>query len=324
MVVEYIIKGDVMNIVIDDGSNFVKVAYRDISGEVKVHAFPSRVIRKAVPSATGAGLSTSSYQVGEERFTVSKSAADTIPTDNRLYQTSIHNRVLIQHAIHHVLDELNGEDDAVNVMLTLPVGQFFNPDGTRNESLIEEKIKNAKGEIENLGGKRYISIKNCYVMPEGVPAFAHVKRALNLTGTRYLLADIGGTTTDLVVINDQDQIEQFQSLNIGALKMLSKFSMLVSEKLKLSGLTDELSINGLLNGVVAGEDVSELASSVLKNFQSMVNDEIARLGELRLFDAVIYSGGGANLLSSSYVDVIKSDKPQFDNALGALAIMESI
>lgn len=313
-----------LNLVIDDGSNFVKIAYRNKNSEICTHAFASRVIRKAVPSATSTGLSTDSYEVEGERYTVSKTATDTIPTDNRSYQTSAHNRVLIQHGIHYVLNQLDSDEEQVNVMVTLPVGQFFNPDGSKNQQLIAKKIDNVKGAIKNLGGNKTIQIDSCYVMPEGVPAFTHVKDSLKLAGSRYLLADIGGTTTDLVVINDQDQIEQFQSLNLGALKMLSKFSTLVSEKLNLSGLTDDLAINGLLTGVVAGDDVSEITTAVLKDFQSTVNDEIARLGELRLFDGVIYSGGGANLLSSTYVSVLKSKKPQFDNALGALAIMDTM
>ncbi|GIU42815.1 recombinase [Shewanella sairae] len=313
-----------INLVLDDGSNFIKIAYRNKDNSITTHAFASRVIRKAVPSTTLTGLSAASYEIDGDRYTVSKTAVDTIPTDNRTYQTSFHNRVLIQHGIRYVLDQLGTDEEFVNVMVTLPVGQFFNPDGTKNEQLIEKKIQNVKGHVKNLGGNKTVKIESCYVMPEGVPAFTHVKNELRLTGSRYLLADIGGTTTDLVVINDQDQIEQFQSLNLGALKMLSKFSTLVSEKLNLSGLTDELAVNGLLSGMVAGDDVSDIVTMVLKDFQSTVNDEIARLGELRLFDAVIYSGGGANLLSSTYVDVLKSKEPQFDNALGALAIMDTI
>ena len=308
-----------MKIVLDDGSNYIKLAYREETGDVKSYVLPSRVMRKALPSATASGFSDSSYEVGSERFSVSKNAVDTIPTDNRGYQLSKHNRVLI----HHAMKKAGITSPNVEIMVTLPVGQFFNPDGSRNEKLIAEKINNAKGELKHLDGSGSLNIEACYVMPEAVPAFVHAKKELNLTGSRYLLADIGGTTTDLVVINDENQIEQFESLNLGALKMLSRFSMMVCESLQLSSLSDELAVKGLLEGTVAGEDVTAIATRVLHEFEAHVNESIERLGELRIFDGVIYSGGGANLLSSKYIDVLKTKEPQLDNAKGALDILEA-
>lgn len=306
-------------IVIDDGSNYIKIAHK-IDGEVITELFASRVIRKALPSmtfGTGAAYSDASYQVNGQRYSVAKTAEATIPTDNRQYQISEHNLVLLHHAIKTV----GIKDEDVAIAVTLPVGQFFNADGSRNDELINSKIAHVKGTIEHLDGSKTISIKECYVLPEAVPAFVYAKEELNLTGNRYLIVDIGGTTTDLVVINSDNQIEKFESLNIGALKMLSRFTVMVSEKLQLSGLSDEIAIQGVLTGLVVGEDVSDIAKNVLNEFQISVNEAVARMGELRLYDAVIYSGGGANLLNSDYVNVLKTAEPQFDNARGALMII---
>lgn len=304
-------------VVIDDGSNYIKIAYNNEEGDAVVSSFPSRVIRKALPS-TAFGFSDSSYQIEEQRFSVAKTANGTIPTDNRSYQLSTHNRVLLNHALKTV----NVNDDDVSIAVTLPVGQFFNPDGSKNDELINNKIANAKGAITHLDGSKSINIKTCYVLPEAVPAFVYAKHELKLTGSRYLVVDIGGTTTDLVVINSENQIEEFESMNIGALKMLSQFSMLASEKLQLSSLSDEIAIQGVLTGSVAGEDVSLIATQVLKTFETSVNECVERMGELRLYDGVIYTGGGANLLNSDYVNVLKTKEPQFDNARGALLILE--
>jgi hypothetical protein len=49
---------------------------------------------------------------------------------------------------------------------------------------------------------------------------------------------------------------------------------------------------------------------------------MCRTNGLRLYDGVIYTGGGANLLNSEYVKVLKTKAPQFDNARGALLILE--
>lgn len=303
-------------VVIDDGSNFIKFCSKNDNNEINTFSLPSRVIRKAMPSANASGFSDASYEIDSERFSVSKTAIGVIPTNNRQYQTSKHNRVLIHHALKQA--NISGE---IEVITTLPIGQFFNPDGSRNEPLIRQKIDNVKGEIKHLDNTDSVIISSCYVLPEAVPAFIYAKTELELTGERYLLVDIGGTTTDLAVINSDNQIEKFESLNIGALRIITNFANMVCEKLQLSELTDELAIQGLLKKKVAGEDVTDIADKVISEFEVLVNEAAAGMGELRLFDGVIFSGGGANLLKSEYINVLKTKEPQFDNAKGALLIL---
>lgn len=302
-------------VVIDDGSSFVKCCH--LIGEVEsLESLPARVIRKALPSMCMRGFSDASYEIDGEKFSYSSTAVETIPTNNQEYQSSLHNRVLVHHALKKA--GINGE---VEVVTTLPIGQFFNVDGSKNHSLIQRKIDNIKGDIKHLDGSDSVTISSCYVLPEGVPAFVHAKNELSLSGSRFLMVDIGGTTTDILIINSDNQIENFKSVNLGALKMIKDFSNQVCTTLELSELTDELAVNGLLNGSVVGVDVSDISKSVIRSFEAVVNEAIADFGELRLFDAVIFSGGGANLLNSNYIQAMKTKQPQFDNARGALLLM---
>lgn len=302
-------------VMIDDGSNYVKLCFK-INDSVQTQLIPSRVIRKALPSMSMAGFSDASYEIDGDRFSFSSTATGVIPTNNQDFQVALHNRVLINHALKNA--GLTGD---IEVVVTLPVGQFFNVDGSRNDELINKKIDNVKGKVKHLDGSKGVDIKSCYVLPEGVPAFVYAKHELGLTGRRFLMVDIGGTTTDILIINGDDQIENFKSVNVGALKMLSEFSTLVCSKLQLSELTDELTIDGLLSGVVVGVDVSEFAKRVIKSFEAMVNESISDFGELKLFDAVIFSGGGANLFNSDYINALKTKEPQFDNARGAQILL---
>lgn len=302
-------------VMVDDGSNYIKVCHV-VEGEEKTLLLPSRVIRKALPSMSMSGFSDASYEIDSDRFSYSSTATGTIPTNNKEYQSSLHNRILVNHALKKA--GITGE---VEVVTTLPVGQFFDVDGSRNDDLINKKIANIKGNIKHLDGSVGVSIFACYVLPEGVPAFVYAKKELKLTGDRFLMVDVGGTTTDILIINGDDQIENFKSVNVGALKMLSDFSSQVCSKLQLSELTDEITINGLLSGEVVGEDVSECASKVIRSFEEIVNEAIAEFGELKLFDAVIFSGGGANLLKSNYINALKTKEPQFDNARGAQILL---
>jgi hypothetical protein len=270
------------------------------------------------------GFSSSSYQVDNKNYSVIESGAKPIPTNNKEYQYSIHNRVLIQHAIKKVMGHFSVKPENVNLLVTLPVGQFFNSDGSRNCDLINKKIKNINGDILSLDNADLIKISNCYVMPEGIPAYNHVKNSINSTGTRDLMVDIGGTTTDLVIITDGNQVENFKSANIGVLETIQRFSLLACERLQLTELTDSKAHQGLFNGLVIGCDVSDISSRVIDEFKSLVNEQVTSMGELKTFDTVMYSGGGACFLDSSEVDIIKSDTPQFDNCIGGLDILEVI
>ncbi|WP_299695509.1 ParM/StbA family protein [uncultured Vibrio sp.] len=307
--------GGKMKISIDDGSNFTKWAFSDDNG-VQKGAFPSRVIRSALPSSSGDGFSNSSYEIDGQRYAVALSANDVIPTTNKQFQVSDANRVLIQHALRQAPPQKSAE-----IVLTLPVGQFFNQDGSKNEALIKQKIENAKGSILCLDGKTAVEVEACYVLPEGLAAFNHVKNELNLREGEYLIADIGGTTTDLIVFDESNQIQSFKSVNVGAIQMLDSFGALVMGELSINQLSDKHKLNGLLSGTIAGEDVSKHATQALKSFTDKVFDQVHLMGDLNLFNGVVFSGGGANLLNSDFVKILKTANPQLDNALGALDII---
>lgn len=300
-----------LKIVIDDGSNFIKFAYEK-DGETVINSIPSRVVRKAIITPCGGGYSPNSYKVGGKFYSVSETAKGAIPTNNREYQTSEENRVLINHVV-----KLTGAATA-ELILTLPVSQFFNPDKSLNTGLIEAKKENAAGDLISLDKSDLAKITAVYVMPEGVPAFSHAKKSLNLNDGRFLIADVGGTTTDLLIFAPDSSIEEFKSLNIGALNMINHFEQLVIAKLSLDELTDAQKFNGLVTGTVAGQDVSDQVKICVNEFETAINDNIKQFGSFALFDAVIYSGGGALLLNKSD-HVVQTDAPQFDNAKGALS-----
>ena len=301
-----------IQLVIDDGSNFIKTA-QIVNGEIIINAFASRVIRKAILSTDG--FSEGSYSIDDENYGVTKSAGDTVPTNNTEYQTSNINRVLINHAIRKT------KATSADIILTLPVSQFFNPDGTKNAALISAKIENAKGKIAPLSGEPLATIETIRVMPEGVPAFSHAANKLTLPTGRFLIADVGGTTTDLVIFDEDNNIENFLSLPIGALSMLNAFKAHCMAKMTVNDIPDNLLLKGLLDGVIGATDLTNEAKKCIKDFQNKINDNIVKLGDLSLFDGVIYSGGGAKLLTLGD-DVLMTDNPQFDNALGCLALFE--
>lgn len=305
-----------LQIAIDDGSSYIKTAYQSKHG-LRTCITPSRVIRQAIVTETG--YSDASYEIDGYQYSVVKQAVGTIPTNNREYQTSEANRVLINHAIK--IANYSDYFATCDIVLTIPVSQFFNPDGSVNNERIQEKIDNAKGEIKSLDNKKLAEIKKVYVMPEGVPAFNHVKSENKLDDGRYLLVDIGGTTTDLVIIDDNGEIENFLSINIGALAMIQEFKQHCLAKLRLNELSEDLALGGLLSGLVAGQDMGNEARLCVRNFSAKLKDNVGQLGDLQLFDGVICSGGGSTL-TPIHENQIQTKQTQLDNAIGCLEIFE--
>lgn len=303
-------------VVIDDGSNYLKVSYIDKDGEKTLLSFESRVINKAMPSLTGDGYSKNSFQINGNKYSVSKSSIDVIPTNNKEYQYSEHNRVLIHHALRQI-----GITGDVEVCATLPIGTFFNLDGSENSVAIDAKCNNLIGEIDYLDGNSSINITGCYVLPESIPAFVCAKKELKLSGDRFLVIDVGGTTTDVAIITSDNQIEKSTSFNFGAFKAIKEFTSIVCNKLDLNELSDALALNGFLTGSILGQDVSDDALRIKNDFSKSVEALIKQFAEIKLFDSVIITGGGSHLLSLAYPNVVKTSNPQFDNASGMLSMV---
>lgn len=303
-------------IVIDDGSNYIKVSYLNHLDEIITSKFESRVIRKALPSIDGNGYSSSSFKIGNNYYSVASSASQVIPTNNNAYQYSEHNRVLVHHALKSVLG--NDVTDPVDVVVTLPIGAYFNLDGSPNEAKIADKVENIKGEIEYLDGTSKIKIDGCYVLPESIPAFVRTKEHLKLKGDRHLIVDVGGTTTDIAVITSDNQIEQSLSLNVGALATLTSLSRQLCNTLNLSELTDSLALSALLTGSVLDTDVSSITTKLIGDFTSKIDEAINSIGEVRIFNNIVLTGGGSSLIKLDYPNIVMSGSPQFDNVLGAL------
>lgn len=306
-------------IVIDDGSNYLKASFLNDSNELITSSVASRVIRNALPSLDGKSYSANSFKVGNNFYSVSTCATSVIPTNNSSYQFSEHNRVLIHNVLKNVVNANNC--GTIDVVVTLPIGTYFNVDGSQNELAINDKVNNVKGSIEYLDKTDSIKIDGCYVLPESIPAFVNARNELSLSGDRFLVVDIGGTTTDVAIITSDNQIERSRSFNLGALSQLDKFSLSVCNRCNISEITDALALDGLLTGSLFGVDVSDLASAIKFEFSTLIDEAINKISDPRLFDSVILTGGGSSIVTLNYSNAVSSATPQFDNALGAYAMV---
>lgn len=298
-----------MNLIIDDGSNYIKIVWMNESGEVQKEVFPSRVTNQPLLTLDGK-YDSHTYQVNGQIYSYVAEGRETVQTNNTQYQLSPANRVLIHHAMRQV-----SQDEANNLILTLPVGQYYREDGTKNTDLIDQKIANAKGAIEYLDGSPVVGIDRVLVVPEGIPAFSHAHDELALQGNTFIIVEVGGTTTEVIEFN-QRRITNKVSLDIGAIEyvqeMKAQIALIAGHDKK--DIPDHHAQIALQTGKILNFDLSESAASIRRKFTRRVMAAASTFSNASYIDHVIYSGGGAAMLEG----VTKTDNPQFDNALGCL------
>ena len=181
----------------DDGSTGAKLA---IFQDGKIHS--TRVSNRATHGrAASFGAAADIYTCDLSTFTFDENA-DAIPTANIAYQYSPQASCAIQHALIKSGYAEPGEE--IDLVVTLPLSEFFDADNRPDTKKIEAKKAMAKRKVTPEKFEA-VKIKNVSVMPEGIPAALNSLRDEN-GQAKYpeidlvLIADIGGTTLDLCLM----------------------------------------------------------------------------------------------------------------------------
>lgn len=289
-------------IVIDEGSSQVKICWFD-GEKIQTDVFPSRVVRDARMGPDHKKLD-STYKVGHQKFTVDPTMDGAIPTDDpEDYQVNRINRILVHESLRR--NGFGGQQ--VSIITTLPVEMFYNED-EKNEALISAKKENLiSDDIENLVGHELANIQECQVSPEAIPAWYDM--VLDDTGQekiatkkeyKIMVVDIGGTTTDISIIDGFGYIQEFKSVASGVFQIGKRLKTILSNEMELDGL-QTYEIDGILkNKKAEGKYISGMIddasdktiTDVLYAMRSMVK-------ESKRLNAVLYVGGGANLIGKS-------------------------
>lgn len=288
------ILNEVIPVFVDDGSTSTKLA-RIIDGQVVTKTYSNR-------AEYGLGFAdpySYTYNVEGIDITFSESAKS-LQTSNIQYQYSDHSVAAIHHALH--LEGLSGRE--LEVIVTLPISEFYEAKGgKKNSQNIERKKENimrlVKSDREEFGD---IIIKNVHVYPEAIPA---VRSQLIKDGKPIvanddivLVCDMGGTTLDLALFfGAAKQIIRAKSYNIG---MFDCFP-LVKQAINIPNARDIQILNLLETGVAAGGryaiDRSMVTKQVMRKAADAIIDFISEDIESIVHTYLI--GGGSELLSET-------------------------
>ena len=189
---------------IDDGYAYTKLALPD----GRVLSVPSRaqIGRSKVSWIREAEQLIFEYETDGTIYSVGDIEAAATRFEG--YSRSGMNRAIVQHALQCA--DLEGSD--IHAVSGLPISAFYRQAGGRRRSTIDAKRENLMMAVRPRGAALAVDITEHDVIPEALAAwYDHV--ILERDGEAYLdqervrvpvaVVDIGGRTTDTVVVRDQ-------------------------------------------------------------------------------------------------------------------------
>jgi len=324
-----------VSIGLDDGYAFSKLALAD--GRLTVIPSRARVGRANVTWLNEAQHTIAEYETDSAFYAAGE--IDGEPTYFDGYPFSGLNRVIVQHA----LQQAKLEGHSVHAVSGLPVSAFYLKDGTQRAETVEKKRASLKQPVDPIDGRLAASIAFHEVIPEALAAwYDHVitDRGGEVTldearlGAPIAVVDIGGRTTDYVVVADQAVIHDASgSLRCGLLDVKQQVGEGIRARYDLEVIGERTVEQAVQTGRVRlyGQDhdicalVHEAKQQVLERLHAETRRQLGLGAEL---DRVLFVGGGAVALAQSIRDWFPNravaEHPAFANARGMLKYLRFV
>ncbi len=312
---------------IDDGYAYTKLALPD----GRLLATPSRA--QIGPSKVS-WLNHSERRIFEYRTddtTYSVGDVDAAATRFEGYACSGMNRAIVQHALQQA--GLGGCD--IEAVSGLPVSAFYRRSGARRNGAITEKQHNLLQTVQPNGDTLSADIVFHQVIPEALAAwydYVIVEKNGNAgldqarVSVPIAVVDIGGRTTDTVVVRDQGILHQSSgSFEFGLLDVKQALAESLQARFDLQQLADRPLIHAVQHKVVRlfgrDHDVSaEVAAAKRELVERLYAETRRQLGSGIELDRVLFVGGGAVALADHITDWFPNqfiaEQPAFANARG--------
>jgi plasmid segregation protein ParM len=321
-------KGEKLPIVgIDDGYAQTKLYGGEVGAPASLCLVSSiRSGRYGLASMSGAGQ-VAAYRVEEgEEFTVSSSIPSE-PTTFESYHVSTMNRVLVQH----ILLEAGFSSQAVDIMVGLPVADFFS-NGRKDEARVARKVENLRKQVMPLDGREPVRYGRIRVGCQAIAAFVDWLlnddlSTRNEAPARAAVVDVGGYTTDVAVILDGERIDETRT-GTARIGMLDIYEMIAAGLRTRFQIQDRFPAEVLASALRTRairlwgreERVDNLVEHALVQHSAKVAREVERkLGGGADLDVILFVGGGANMLTSlieRFPNAKRVEQPELANARG--------
>jgi plasmid segregation protein ParM len=320
---------------LDDGYAFTKVALPD----GRLIAIPSRarVGQSGVTWINEAEQRIFEYETEDAVYSVG--AVDGAPTHFDGYPWSGLNRVVVQHALQQA--GLTGR--TVHAVSGLPVSTFYRNSGEHREETIARKRDSLKQAVRPLSDALPAGIAFHEVIPEALAAWYDyvivedgegVTLEADRVSVPVAIVDIGGRTTDYVVVKDQGILHASSgSLQCGMLNVKQRVADGIQAHFDLETLSEQLVSQAVENKVIRlqgkDHDVAALVEAAKREVVERIHDETRRhLGLGVELDRVLFVGGGTVALAGHIANWFPhqaiAEHPAFANARGMLKYLRYV
>lgn len=302
-----------MRIFMDDGSTNIKMLWID-GDNTHTHISPNTFKRGWSADFSMGSNKTYNYTVDNEKYGRDLNSPSVLGTNNVSWQYSALNTL----AIHHALHSSGIEPQDVEVVVTLPVSEFFDADSQFNMDNINRKKASVMRPVELNKGKQF-TITKVTVRPESIPA--GVSLCDNIEPSHMvLIVDLGGTTLDVSMVAggtaDISRVYGDSTLGVSLVTDAVKRALAAANTETSSHNVDMMIINrhnpdfleNHINDQSAIASVEDAINTSIERLRTRVVDVV---NSFKGFSHVMVIGGGASLVADAIREAVQLRDDRF-------------
>ncbi|WP_312239772.1 plasmid segregation protein ParM [Pantoea sp.] len=317
-----------MKIFMDDGSTNIKVKWKE-SGQAHQLLSPNSFKRQW--SVAFGSQPAFNYLMNGEQYSFDPISPEAVTTTNVAYQYSDVNVIAVHHAL--LLTGLAPQD--VDVVVTLPLAEFYDANNQRNDANIERKKKSLQRQVTLNGGETF-TIRSVEVMPESIPAGFDVLKSMDPLES-LLIIDLGGTTLDISLVMGKmsgiSRIYGDSTIGVSLMTTAVKDALRAARTQGSSYLADDIIMHrhdeAYLKSRINDASHIDLIRNVLAETENrLVQRVLSAISSFEGYTHVMVIGGGAEIIADrvrAHCGIrperfYKTSASQFDLVNGMFAI----
>ncbi len=309
-----------MKFYIDDGSTSVKMKWEE--------GYENRL---AIPTSFKRGWKADfgnsaivNYEIDGEKYSFDRHDSSALNTNIIEWQYSASNTL----AVHHALLNTGITPQTIDIVVTLPLSEYYDINKQQNKENIERKKASLMRSVSNSKETEMFRFHEITVKPESIPAGFSVLSEMDVNQS-LLIVDIGGTTLDISQISGEmnDVINIYGDPNTGVSLITQevKNALAEAETHASNHIADLFIVNRNnhdffdrnINDPTKIDKIKEVIDNANYRLTERVIDAIRRF---RGYSHVMVIGGGSELISQSIKNFCNvrderffvSPYPQFD------------
>ena len=312
-----------MRVFIDDGSTNVKVVWKD-GDTLKTHISPNSFRLGWSPAFSQGPVHN--YIIDGEKYTFDTISPETLQTNTAQWQYSPENTL----AIHHALLTSGLEPQDVEIVVTLPLAEFYDADGQYRTDNIERKKKSVMRNVQLKNGTAF-TLKKVTVRPESIPAGINISNSLK-EGQAMLIVDLGGTTLDLAIVAAEmasvSSVKGFPTIGVSLVTNRTIEAVKLVDGTDISRLNAERIVmrrgdaSYIADHIQDAEKAAEIQALITDAIATLASRVIREVAKLSGYTHILLVGGGAELVADALREHSGFKEERFivpDNAQLALA-----